>query len=94
MAHALGCDHGRGVLGVSYRNAGLGNSGCFSADAGVRVTAQDSAGRERLLRYCARPLFAGERLVWAGGKHWVLSDTNYRQDGVNLNFQQALRRGQ
>ena len=35
--------------------------------AGVRVAAQDRAGRERLLRYCAHPMFAGERLVWAGG---------------------------
>ena len=35
--------------------------------AGMRVAAQDRAGRERLLRYCARPMFAGERLVWAGG---------------------------
>ena len=34
---------------------------------GVRVAAQDRAGRERLLRFCARPMFAGERLVWAGG---------------------------
>ena len=46
---------------------GWGHSGRFSVHAGVRVAAQDSAGRERLLRYCARPMFAGERLVWAGG---------------------------
>ncbi len=45
----------------------MGHSGRFSVHAGVRVAAQDSAGRERLLRYCARPMFAGERLVWAGG---------------------------
>jgi len=30
------------------------NSG-FSLDAAVRVGAQDRAGLERLLRYCARP---------------------------------------
>ena len=35
---------------------GWGHSGGFSVHAG-----------ERLLRYCARPMFAGERLVWAGG---------------------------
>ncbi len=34
--------------------------------AGKREAAQDSTGRERLLRYCARPMFAAERLVWAG----------------------------
>ena len=46
---------------------GWGYSGGFSVHAGVRVAAQDRAGHERLLRYCARPMFAGERLVWAGG---------------------------
>ena len=36
-------------------------------------------GGERLLRYCARSIFAGERLLWvAGSGHWALSDTNYR----------------
>ena len=44
-----------------------GASGGFSMHAGVRVAGQDGAGRERLLRYCARPMFAGERLVWVGG---------------------------
>ena len=46
---------------------GWGHSGGFSVHGGVRVAAQDRAGRERLLRYCARPMFAGGRLVWAGG---------------------------
>ncbi len=40
------------------------NSGGFSVDAGVRVEARDRAGLERLLRYCARPPFALERLAW------------------------------
>jgi hypothetical protein len=30
----------------------------------VRVHGNDRAGRERLFRYCARPLFAAERLLW------------------------------
>ena len=46
---------------------GWGHRGVFSVHAGVRVEAPDGAGRERLLRNCARPIFAGERLVWAGG---------------------------
>ena len=46
---------------------GWGHSGGFSGHAGVLVAAQERAGRDRLLRYCARPMFAGERLVWAGG---------------------------
>ena len=37
-------------------------AGGFSLDASVRVPASDRAGRERLLRYCARPPFALERL--------------------------------
>lgn len=37
--------------------------GGFSLDAAVRVTDDDRAGLERLLRYCARPAFALERLT-------------------------------
>ncbi len=32
--------------------------------ASVRIEAQDKEGRERLFRYCARPLYASERLEW------------------------------
>ena len=34
----------------------------FSVDAGVCIQAHDRAALERLLRYCARPPFAMERL--------------------------------
>jgi len=37
------------------------NSG-FSLDAGVCIAGDDRAGLERLLRYCARPPFALERI--------------------------------
>jgi hypothetical protein len=37
------------------------HGGGFSVDASVRIEAADRAGRERLLRYCARPAFALER---------------------------------
>jgi hypothetical protein len=40
-----------------------------SFDASVRIVADDRRGLERLLRYCARPLFAQERLAWAGEHH-------------------------
>jgi hypothetical protein len=33
---------------------------------GQGLEAEDRAGRERLLRYCARPAFASERLSWDG----------------------------
>ncbi|MBK7007087.1 MAG: transposase [Burkholderiales bacterium] len=38
----------------------------FSVDAGVCIEAHDRAALERLLRYCARPPFAMERLGKAG----------------------------
>ena len=40
----------------------------FSVNAGVRIQAQDRAGLERLLRYCARPPFALERLRQRGAE--------------------------
>ena len=42
----------------------------FSVDTSVCIAAQDRAGLERLLRYCARPPFACERLRKAGSE-WV-----------------------
>ena len=38
------------------------HGGGFSLDASVRIEADDRKGLERLLRYCARPPFAGDRL--------------------------------
>ena len=43
---------------------GWEHRGGFSLHAEVWVPAWDRAGLERLLRYCARPIFAGERLAW------------------------------
>jgi len=44
------------------------HGGGFSVHGAVRVHGNDRAGRERLFRYCARPLFAAERLVWEPGE--------------------------
>lgn len=41
---------------LAYQHSG------FSVDAGVCIEAHDRAGLERLLRYCARPPFAMDRL--------------------------------
>ena len=41
---------------LAYQHSG------FSVDAGVCIQAHDRAALERLLRYCARPPFAMERL--------------------------------
>ena len=38
------------------------HGGGFSVDGSVRIEAAERAGRERLLRYCARPPFALDRL--------------------------------
>jgi hypothetical protein len=38
------------------------HGGGFSLDAGVRIEAHDRQSLERLLRYCARPPFAADRL--------------------------------
>ena len=38
------------------------HGGGFSVNGSVRIEAADRAGRERLLRYCARPPFALDRL--------------------------------
>ena len=60
---------GRGLLESFEAKEMLGykHSG-FSVDAGVCIAAQDRAGLERLLRYCARPPFAMDRLRKAGSE--------------------------
>ena len=47
---------------LAYRHSG------FSVDTSVCMAAHDRADLERLLRYCARPPFAMERLRKAGGE--------------------------
>jgi hypothetical protein len=47
---------------------GWEGGGGFSVDASIRVEAYDRSGLERLLRYCARPPFALERLAQAEGQ--------------------------
>ena len=60
---------GRGLLQGFEAKEMLGykHSG-FSVDTSVCIAAQDRAGLERLLRYCARPPFAMERLRKAGSE--------------------------
>ena len=50
---------------VGREMANWGHNSGYSADARVRIEAKDRARLERLLRYCARPVFASERLSWA-----------------------------
>jgi len=51
---------------MAERAASSSHGGGFSVDAGVRIEAADRAGLERLLRYCARPPFAMDRLKQRG----------------------------
>ncbi|MCM8624427.1 transposase, partial [Accumulibacter sp.] len=55
-------------------NASMANwehGGGFSLDASMRVEGADHQGLERLLRYCARPAFALERLREIDAEHLV-----------------------
>ena len=47
------------------------HGGGFAFDSSVRVEAADRAGRERRLRYCARPPFAQDRLREFDREHRV-----------------------
>jgi len=58
--------HGALTPEVAADLAHWGHGGGFSLHAAVRIEAEDRAGLERLLRYCARPAFASERLAWNG----------------------------
>ena len=62
----------RGLLDADDAHDMLGwdNAG-FSLDASVRIAGHDRAGLERILRYCARPPFALERLEQIG-EHQVI----------------------
>jgi len=51
------------------------HGGGFSVDASVRIEATDRPGRERLLRLCARPPFALERLRELGSERLLYANT-------------------
>ena len=58
------------------------HGGGFSVDGSVRIEAADRAGRERLLRYCARPPFALERLRELDGEHLLYESTKPGRGGT------------
>jgi hypothetical protein len=57
------------------------NGGGFSLDASVRIEGHDRAGLERLLRYCARPPFALERLEALNEQRLIYRFPKPRPDG-------------
>jgi hypothetical protein len=58
------------------------NDGGFSLDATVRIPAWDRAGLERLLRYCARPPFALDRLEAVDDEHLRYHLSKPQPDGT------------
>ena len=71
---------GRGLLESFEAKEMLGyQHNGFSVDAGVCIQAHDRAGLERLLRYCARPPFAMERLR-KEGNDWVYRCAKQRSE--------------
>ncbi len=79
----------RGLLSAEAAQAmrEWGHGGGFSVHGAVWVHGNDRAGRERLFRYCARPLFAAERLVWEPGEQrlrYQLPQPGHRGETVLL----------
>jgi len=71
----------------------LARCGGFSVDGSVKLHKNDSKGLERLLRYCARPIFASERLqqlsdntlIYKPDKQWKNSNgQSYAQHPITL----------
>ena len=57
------------------------HGGGFSLDASVRIEGADRSGLERLLRYCARPPFALERLEQASDDALIYRFDKPQPDG-------------
>jgi Putative transposase/Transposase zinc-binding domain len=65
----------------SEEMGGWAHGGGFSLDAAVRIEGADLAGRERLLRYCARPPFALHHLHQHDAEHLLYDIPKPRPDG-------------
>jgi hypothetical protein len=85
---------GRGLLESFEAKEMLGykHSG-FSVDTSVCIAAQDRAGLERLLRYCARPPFALDRLCKAGSELVYRCAKQHSEPGSDRRDQRNAKRG-
>jgi hypothetical protein len=85
---------GRGLLEGFEAQEMLGykHSG-FSVDTSVCIAAQDRAGLERLLRYCARPPFALDRLRKAGSELIYRCAKQRSEPGSDRRDQRNANRG-
>ena len=72
---------------LAYRHSG------FSVDTSVCISAHDRAGLERLLRYCARPPFALERLRKAGSELVYRCAKQHSEPGRERPDQRNAKRG-
>ena len=63
----------------------------FSVDTSVCIAAHDRAGLERLLRYCARPPFAMERLRKAGRELVYRCAKQHSEPGSNLHHKRGAK---
>ncbi len=55
-------------------------SGGFSVNADVHIEGNDCRGAERLIRYCARPAFSGEKLTLISKKAETADSTRLQYD--------------
>jgi hypothetical protein len=67
------------------------HGGGFSVDASVRIAAGDRVGRERLLRYCARPPFALDRLHERDPEHLLYESAKQGPGGNGLQILTPLQ---
>jgi hypothetical protein len=61
----------------------------FSLHAEVWIPAWDRAGLGRLLRYCARPILAGERLAWVAPNERLICHLPTISPGAKLDARSA-----
>jgi hypothetical protein len=67
------------------------HGGGFSVDGSVRLEATDRGGRERLLRYCARPPFALDRLHERDPEHLLYESAKQGPGGNGLQIRAPRR---
>jgi hypothetical protein len=67
------------------------HDGGFCVDAAVHIGAADHAGRERLLRYCAHPPIALERLQQRDAEHLIYEAGKVRPGGSAAQILTALQ---
>lgn len=85
MASDAHCDSGHALASIDGEVMLLArHGGGFSVDASVCITGDVRAGLERLLRYCARPPFAMERLHRKGQDHLLYHCPKPQSDGATI----------